>query len=62
MRMTTMSSYQEITKSLAGSAKVLQSMNEKMDMASIQTVLKDFNKENMKAEMNQDMVSSEIPL
>ena len=37
-------------------------MNEKMDMASIQTVLKNFAKENMKAEMNQDMVRSEIVL
>ena len=37
-------------------------MNEKMDMAAIQTVLKNFNKESMKAEMNQDMVSTEITL
>ena len=31
-------------------------MNEKMDIKSIQDVLKTFNKESMKAEMNQDAV------
>jgi hypothetical protein len=50
--MTTMTSYQEIVKSLAGSSAVLTKMNEKMDIASIQQVLKQFNKESMKADMN----------
>ena len=52
MQRTTMASYQEIVKSMAGSAQVLTKMNEKMDVASIQQVLKTFNKESMKAEMN----------
>jgi hypothetical protein len=48
MKMATMNSYQEIVKSLQGSTKVLEMMNEKMDIASIQAVLKNFNKESMK--------------
>lgn len=41
---------------MSGSAKVLTKMNEQMDIQSIQQVLKSFNKETMKAEMNQDAV------
>ena len=43
-------------KSLSGSANVLAMMNEKMDIQSIQTVLKNFQKESMKAEFNQEAV------
>ena len=50
MKMQTMSSYQEIVKSLQGSSNVLAMMNDKMDIASIQNVLKDFQKESMKAD------------
>ncbi len=42
MKMSTMSSYQEIVKSLAGSSKVMEKMNEDMDVSSIQQVLKSF--------------------
>lgn len=52
MKMTTMASYQEIVKGLQGSSKVLEQMNENMDIQSIQTVLKNFQKESMKAELN----------
>jgi hypothetical protein len=57
MKMSTMNSYQEIMKGLSSSSQVLQMMNEKMDVGSIQTVLKNFQKESMKAELNQEMVS-----
>ena len=35
MQMTTMSSYQEIIKSVAGSTQVMTRLNEDMDIASI---------------------------
>ena len=57
MKMSTMSSYQEIIKSVAGSTQVMTRLNEDMDIASIQNVLKTFNKESMKAEFNQEAVN-----
>jgi charged multivesicular body protein 2A len=48
MKMSTMASYQEIVKSLQGSSHVLTQMNEQMDIQQIQSVLKEFNKEQMK--------------
>ena len=62
MKMSTMSSYQEIMKGLAGSSTVLAAMNEQMDVASIQTVLRNFNKESMKAEANQDAVNDAMEM
>ena len=59
MKMSTQASYQEIVKSLAGSTHVLQQMNDQMDISSIQQVLKEFNKEQMKSEMKTDMVRSQ---
>ena len=56
MKMSTMASYQEIVKSMGSSTKVLTMMNEKMDVKEIQNVLKEFTKESMKADMNQEMV------
>jgi hypothetical protein len=58
MKMSTMTSYQEIVKSLQGSSTVLAKMNEQMDIQSIQQVLKNFQKESMKAEFQQEAVSS----
>ncbi len=58
MQMTTMNSYQTIVQSLQGSSSILAKMNDQMDVQSIQAVLKQFNKETMKAEMNQDAVNS----
>ena len=52
MRMSTMASYQEIVKSLQGSSAVMSKMNEQMDVGAIRDVLKEFNKETMKQEMN----------
>ncbi|CDW81444.1 snf7 family protein [Stylonychia lemnae] len=57
MKMSTMSSYQEIVKSLAGSSHVLAQMNEQMDIQNIQQVLKTFQKESMKSELQQEAVS-----
>ncbi len=62
MKMSTMSSYQEIMKGLEGSSKVLSAMNEEMDISSIQTVLKNFQKESMKAEFNQDAVNDAMEM
>ena len=62
MKMSTMSSYQEIVKGLQGSSHVLAAMNEQMDIQSIQTVLKNFNKESMKAEFNQDAVADAMDM
>lgn len=56
MKMSTMSSYQEIVKSLSGSSAVLAKMNDQMDIQNIQQVLKQFNKEQMKQEFNQEAV------
>lgn len=47
---------------LAGSSKVLSAMNEQMDIQSIQTVLKNFSKESMKAEFNQDAVNDAMEM
>ena len=60
--MSTMSSYQEIIKSVAGSTQVMTRLNEDMDIASIQQVLKTFNKESMKAEFNQEAVNDAMEM
>ncbi len=60
MRMSTMASYQEIVKSLQGSSAVMSKMNEQMDVGAIRDVLKEFNKETMKQEMNQEAVSHKL--
>lgn len=62
MKMTTMASYQEIVKGLASSSAVMQAMNEKMDVGQIQTVLKNFQKESMKAEFNQESVNDAMEM
>ena len=62
MKMSTMSSYQEIIKSVAGSTQVMTRLNEDMDIASIQNVLKTFNKESMKAEFNQEAVNDAMEM
>lgn len=58
MKMSTMSSYQEIMKGLSSSTGILQAMNEQMDIGQIQTVLKNFNKEQMKQGLKEDAVSN----
>lgn len=62
MKMSTMASYQEIIKSVAGSTQVMTKLNEDMDIASIQNVLKTFNKESMKAEFNQEAVNDAMEM
>ena len=62
MKMSTMASYQEIVKSISGSSNVLAKLNEDMDIASIQNVLKNFNKESMKAEFNQEAVNDAMEM
>ena len=62
MKMSTMSSYQEIVKSLGGTAKVMEQMNEEMDISQISNVLKTFQKESMKAEMKQEAVSDAMDM
>ena len=62
MKMSTMSSYQEIIKSVSGSTQVMTRLNEDMDIASIQNVLKTFNKESMKAEFNQEAVNDAMEM
>ena len=42
--MGTMSSYQEIAKSMAGSTKVLTMLNENMEVNEIREVMKEFSK------------------
>jgi hypothetical protein len=62
MKMATQASYQEIMKGLQGSSQVLATMNEQMDIQSIQTVLKNFQKESMKAEFNQEAVNDAMEM
>lgn len=62
MKMTTMASYQEIMKGLQGSTQVMAMMNDQMDIQSIQTVLRTFNKETMKAEFNQEAVGDAMDM
>ena len=62
MKMSTMASYQEIVKSISGSSNVLAKLNDDMDIASIQNVLKNFNKESMKAEFNQEAVNDAMEM
>ena len=57
-----MASYQEIMKGLKGSSNVLAAMNEQMDVSQIQTVLKNFSKESMKAEFNQEAVNDAMEM
>ena len=49
-------------KSVEGSTKVMQKLNEDMDISSIQQVLKTFNKETMKAEFNQEAVNDAMEM
>jgi charged multivesicular body protein 2A len=62
MKMSTMASYQEIVKSISGSSQVMAKLNEDMDIAAIQNVLKNFNKESMKAEFNQEAVNDAMEM
>jgi charged multivesicular body protein 2A len=62
MKMSTMASYQEIVKSISGSTQVMAKLNEDMDIAAIQNVLKNFNKESMKAEFNQEAVNDAMEM
>ena len=62
MKMSTMASYQEIVKSISGSSQVMAKLNEDMDIAAIQNVLKNFNKESMKAEFNQGAVNDAMEM
>eukprot|EP00347_Sterkiella_histriomuscorum_P021172 403334975 len=62
MKMSTMHSYTEIMKGLAGSTNVLQMMNEQMNIQQIQTVLKDFTKESMKQGINQEAIDDAMSM
>ena len=56
MRLSTMGATQEIMESMKGASKVMHLVNENMDVKSIQTVLREFNKESMKMELGQEAV------
>ena len=56
MRLSTMGATQEIMESMKGASKVMHLVNENMDIKSIQTVLREFNKESMKMEIGQEAV------
>lgn len=62
MKMSTQASYMEIMKGLQSSAGVMSAMNDQMDISSIQTVLKNFSKESMKAEVKQEAVADAMDM
>jgi hypothetical protein len=62
MKMSTQASYMEIMKGLEGSTGVMSAMNDQMDISSIQTVLKNFNKESMKAEFKQEAMNDAMEM
>uniref|UniRef100_A0A7S3SYF4 Uncharacterized protein n=1 Tax=Strombidinopsis acuminata TaxID=141414 RepID=A0A7S3SYF4_9SPIT len=49
-------------QALGGSTKVMQNINENMDIAQIRDVLKDFNKEMAKADMNGEMMGDAMDM
>ncbi len=52
MQITSMQTQQTIMQALKGSSAVMSKINDDMDVAAIRDVLKQFNKEMGKAEMN----------
>ena len=52
MQITSMHTQQTIMQALKGSSAVMSKINDDMDVAAIRDVLKQFNKEMGKAEMN----------
>ena len=56
MQISSMQTQQAITGALKGSAQVMSQINEDMDVSAIRDVLKSFNKEMAKADMNQEMM------
>ena len=62
MQMASMESQATIMQALSGSATVMKNINENMDIASIREVLKDFNKEMAKADMNGEMMGDAMDM
>ncbi len=56
MQISSMQTQQAIMGALKGSSAVMSKINEDMDVAEIRDVLKQFNKEMTKADMNQEMM------
>lgn len=56
-QISSMQTQQNIMSALKGSSQVMQQINADMDVAEIRNVLKEFNKEMGKAEMQGDMVN-----
>mmetsp|Transcript_2157 Transcript_2157/g.1494 ORF Transcript_2157/g.1494 Transcript_2157/m.1494 type:complete len:164 (-) Transcript_2157:76-567(-) len=62
MQMASMESQQAIMQALGGSTQVMKNINENMDIAQIREVLKDFNKEMGKADMNGEMMGDAMDM
>ncbi len=51
-----------IMESLSGATKVMGAVNADMNIQEISTLMKNFQKEQMKSEMNQEMVSDAMDM
>ncbi len=59
MKIGSMQAQVEITNALKGATSTMKNVNLKMDIKSIQTTMKEYNKELMKAELGSELVIGE---
>ena len=57
-----MGTQQTVMESLSSASKIMGKVNEDMNIADIQKMMKEFQKEQMKAEMNQEMVGEAMDM
>lgn len=60
LRLQTLKSTAEMTKAMSGVTKAIVSMNKRMDMKSMQNVLREFAKQNEMMDMKEEMMSDMI--
>ena len=56
MQMSAMGTQKTVVDAMAASAGVMAKVNADMNVAGVQSTIRDFTKESMKAEMNQEMI------
>mmetsp|Transcript_13651 Transcript_13651/g.21374 ORF Transcript_13651/g.21374 Transcript_13651/m.21374 type:complete len:132 (-) Transcript_13651:77-472(-) len=62
MQLGAMSTQKTMMEALSNSAKIMGKVNEDMNVQEISTMVKTFQKEQMKAEMNQEMVAEAMDM
>ena len=62
MQLSAMGTQQSVMSALQASTEVMGKVNADMKVADIQKMIKEFSKESMKAEMNQEMIGDAMEM